>query len=145
MVQCGLKCLWVLLLFASSNLFSQDKIYLNASARQGNITDITQTSVSYQSSGAKKEKIEIPLNTIVLLFNDHGNWLIPSELNFTTDKTKEQVKTFLSDNQPAPSADRIFLVDGTVVEGKIVSEDSKVCRISVRDETKNLSKGTIAL
>ena len=139
----GLPVIVLFIVLTTLHSVAQDKIYLASSTRQGKITAITAATITYQSTLEKSQLINIPLNNVVLLFNDHGGWLVPSQLNFEEEKTKQSINNFLTQDKVTYIEDLIYSIDGLRIDGKILDEDDKSITAVVNNVTKQIPKNAL--
>lgn len=117
-----IKLFFIILVIVPVCLNAQDKIYFKSGSTLCNITDITAVSVTYLPLESSKP-ITKYVNTILLIFNDNGEYLVPAKMDFSLAKTRELVKKFLQDKISSRSSDQLFRNDNTVVETEISKED----------------------
>lgn len=139
----GIPVIVLLIVLATLHSVAQDKIYLASSTRQGKITAITAATVTYRPTLEKSQLVNIPLSKVILLINDYGGWLAPSQLNFEEEKSKESVNSFLTQDKPTYTEDRIYSADGLRIDGKILDEDDKSITAVVNNVTKQISKNAL--
>jgi hypothetical protein len=139
----GLSAIATIAVLITHNSLAQDKIYLASSTRQGKITAISAATVTYRPTLEKSQLVNIPVSNVVLLINDQGSWLIPSQLNFEEENTRQSVNNFLTQDRPAYSEDRIYCIDGLRMDGKILDEDDKSFTAVVNNVTKQIPKSAV--
>jgi hypothetical protein len=122
---------------------AQDKIYLASSTKQGKITAISAATITYRPTSEKSQLINIPISNVVLMINDKGGWLTPTQLNFEDEKTKETINEFLTQDNPSYAEDRIYSIDGIRIDGKILDEDDKSITAVVNNVTKQIPKNAV--
>lgn len=139
----GIAAILTLIVFATLHCVAQDKIYLASSTRQGKITAITAATITYRPTLERSQIINIPLSNIILLINDQGSWLAPSQLNFEEETTIQSVNNFLTQDKPAYTEDRIYCIDGMRQDGKILEEDDKTITAVINNVTKQIPKSAV--
>ena len=113
------------ILLLSFSAIAQDRIYLKSSSIACEINQVNSNLVSYSDPGNTNKKTSIPLSSIIIAFNEHGSFILPSQLNFEDEKSKSQIEYFLDSTAKNPVTDIIFTVDNRRLEGEIDKEDKK--------------------
>jgi hypothetical protein len=120
-----LICLTPCLIF-SSLVYSQDKIFLSSSVKEGKLLEITAESVEYQPATNKGQILTLPIKDIRIIFNGKGNYLIPSKWKTADTSFGTSMKRFISsdDNKSLPGKDVLYTNDRKKIEGNIAIEDN---------------------
>lgn len=137
--------LWpVLLLFSLFSARSQDKIYLKNDKLQGKIVKITPSEVIYNPSETPLKQMSIDLKEALLLFNERGDFILPSTLEFGKDETLSMIDRFLNKNGVKYSADRIYTSTKAKSEGTVNNIDKKYAYIVTENDTQKIELKIIA-
>jgi hypothetical protein len=139
----GILCVVFFIVSTTRPSVAQDKIYLASSTKQGKITAISAATITYRPTSEKSQLINIPISNVVLMINDKGGWLTPTQLNFEDEKTKETINEFLTQDNPSYAEDRIYSIDGIRIDGKILDEDDKSITAVVNNVTKQIPKNAV--
>jgi hypothetical protein len=139
-----MQSILLFIVLTSQHGLGQDKIYLSTSTRQGKITAITAALVTYRPT-QEKTLFNIPLSNVVLLINDQGGYLVPAQLDFGEEQTKQAIQRFLTQNKPQYTEDRIYSIDGLQLDGNILDEDDQSVTAVINNTTKKIPKNSIVI
>jgi len=129
----------------SLKIYSQDKIYLSTSTKQGKVIEITDTYISYRPTLEKSQVINLPSRNVVLLFNEKGGYLMPSKMNINEEHSKQAINAFLKQDISYWTDDRVFETDKKMTEGKITEEDNNEVKITSKTSLIKIPKKSIAI
>jgi hypothetical protein len=126
--------------------FSQDKIYLKSVAKQARISEVTSSTITYYASLHDAKTVSIPTSTILLAFNEKGDFLAPQKLDFSQTKTLRFIDHFLHRDPSDLNIDHVFTMDKKKIDGSVLSENDSAIFISVNNaNSKVLKKDIVAI
>ena len=128
---------WVLLFFTfNSPALSQQYIYLKAGLKQGMVSDINANTITFKSAPAYSSPVTVPAKEAILLFNENGDFLVPSKMDFNDIRIQQEVKQFLNPGSNSRVSDRLYLRSKRRIEGNILKEDDQFIYLA-EDKTTN--------
>lgn len=122
---------------------TQDKIYFAANTNQGDVQDITPDIVKYSPGQKKSKSIYIDTKKVLLLFNDQGNFLLPSRMDFTREQSQRLINNFLHPGTAKNATDQIYTKEKKVIDGNIILEDKDFIYYSAEGAKTKLEKTKI--
>lgn len=132
---------WLLpafILFSFLNVSSQDKIYLKKTTQSGKIARITPSEIIFSPAESQQKQMSVNLKDAILLFNERGDFLIPSTLEFGKDETQQMINRFMSKDGAQYLHDRIYTTAKVKTEGTINNIDKKYAYILTGKNTEKI-------
>ena len=120
---------------------AQDKIYFAANVNQGDVQDITSDIVKFIPGEKNSRSIYLETKKILLLFNNQGNFLLPSKMDFSREQSRRLIDSFLHPSSTQKNEwDKIYTKERQVVAGNIILEDNDFLYYSTKDRRERLEK-----
>ena len=91
-------CSMAFWLAVSTPALCQQYIYLPTGSKQGKVLDITAKTLTYKHAYADPSSLTIPTHDVLLLFNENGDFLVPSKMDFSQPQIQQEIKQFLNQN-----------------------------------------------
>ncbi len=123
--------------------FAQDKIYFATNANQGDVQDITSDIVKFIPGQKNSKSIYLDTKKVLLLFNDHGNFLVPARMDFTREQSLRLIENFLHANAPKNITDEIYIRDKKIIEANVVLEDKDFIHYSSNEIKGKIEKNKV--
>ncbi len=139
----SVKVFFFIVVVLHANGFSQDKIYLKSVAKQARISEVTSSTITYYASLHDAKTVSIPTSTILLAFNEKGDFLAPQKLDFSQTQTLRFIDHFLHRDPSDLNIDHVFTMDKKKIDGSVLSENDSAIFISVNNVTSKVLKSTI--
>ena len=135
-------CITQLLIIATPAI-SQHYIYLKKESKQGRVLEINANNLTYKPSQANSVPEKLPTKDVLLLFNENGDFLNPSKMEFGDSLMQLEVKQFLSPGANSRVSDHIYLNSKSRMDGNIVREDDQFVYLADDKGANRISKNTI--
>jgi hypothetical protein len=139
----SVKVFFFIVLLLHAKGFSQDKIYLKSVAKQARISDVTSSTVTYYASLHDTKPVSLPISSILLAFNEKGDFLAPQKLDFSQKQTLRFIDHFLHPDSRDLNIDHVFTKDKKKIDGSVLSENDSAVFISVNNANSKVLKSTI--
>lgn len=127
----------------ASPAISQHYIYLKNESKQGKVIEINASSLTYKPSQTSSAQNILPTKDVLLLFNENGDFLNPSKMDFGDSLTQQVVNQFLNPGANSRVSDHIYLNTKSRIDGNILREDSQFVYLADDRATSKISKNTI--
>ncbi len=135
---------WITLLFIiATPAISQHYIYLKKDSKRGKVLEINANSLTYKPSQTNSAQDILPTKDVLLVFNENGDFLNPSKMDFGDSLTQLEVKQFLNPGANSRVSDHIYLNSKSRIDGNIVREDDQFVYLADDKATNKIIKNSI--
>lgn len=135
---------WITQLFIiATPAISQHYIYLKKESKQGKVLEINANNLTYRPSQTNSAQNILATKDVLLLFNENGDFLNPSKMDFGDSLAQLEVKQFLNPGANSRVSDHIYLNTRSRIDGNIVREDDQFVYLADDKTTNRISKNTI--
>jgi hypothetical protein len=135
---------WITLFFIiASPAFTQHYIYLKKESRQGKVLEINANNLTYQPAHTASTQNILPTRDVLLLFNENGDFLNPSKMDFGDSATQQEINQFLNPGANSRVSDHLFLNTKSRIDGNILREDDQFVYLADDRASNKISKNSI--
>ncbi len=132
--------------FLMGGIHAQNVIYLDKELKNGKVLEITAEKIKYANPLNPGPVYSVSPSKTVLLFNDAGEFLVPSSLDFTNaNATNALVSNFIGATKTNGTHDKIYTLQKKVLECEIVKEDDNSLFILLNNIDLKIEKATVAI
>lgn len=124
------------------NALSQDKLYFTSNTNQGNVQNITQSTVTFTPLQNTKS-VNVETKKVLLVFNKQGSFLVPSHMDFSGDLSSKLIQAFLSRKSTNTGTDQIYVSEKKILEGIFVSEDKNFVYYTINSKPSRIDKAKV--
>ncbi len=104
-------------------LRAQDRICLENEVRQGKVTDLTLGSLRYIPADKPGQRMLLPMDKVLILFNADGGYLVPSQLDTSDTQSRGYLGRFFAAGGHGRGKDEVFTVQHTTMDVVVTKED----------------------
>ncbi|MEO6964183.1 MAG: hypothetical protein ABIY90_19610 [Puia sp.] len=136
-------CSMAFWLAVSTPALCQQYIYFQTGSKQGKVLDITAKTLTYKNANADLSSLTIPTHDVLLLFNENGDFLVPSKMDFSQPQIQQEIKQFLNPGANNRVSDHIYLNSKNRIEGNIVKENDQFVYLAADKTTNKIDRKSI--
>ncbi|MEO6670245.1 MAG: hypothetical protein ABIN36_12260 [Ferruginibacter sp.] len=104
----------------NNSVEAQSKIYFSSKSQVVEFSTIEPEGVSYFNPSG--ETVTKEISKVILIFNAKGTFLVPSKLDLNDNNVIKLVDSFIGNKIPAPSTDKVYKDDHTILTSNIKRE-----------------------
>ena len=104
-------------------LRAQDRICLENEVRQGKVTDLTLSSLRYIPADKPGQRMLLPMDKVLILFNADGGYLVPSQLDTNDRASRGYLGRFFAAGGHGRGMDEVFTLQHTTLDVVVTKED----------------------
>ena len=104
-------------------LRAQDRICMENEVRQGKVTDLTLSSLRYIPADKPGQRMLLPMDKVLILFNADGGYLVPSQLDTNDRASRGYLGRFFAAGGHGRGMDEVFTLQHTTLDVVVTKED----------------------